>query len=77
MYAVVVSLKEWAGVIKLQPVTIWNDHQALRDWVTEHVDTPSGHRGRRVRWNEVLPKYNLTIKYVPELTTRLQTQFCD
>jgi len=33
--------------------------------VTEHVDTPSGPRGRRARWHETLSQFDLEIKYIP------------
>ena len=43
-YAIVAALQKWAGVIGFQPVVVTTDHRALQDWVTEHVDTPSGPR---------------------------------
>ena len=33
--------------------------------MTEHVDTPSGPRGRRARWHETLSQFDLEIKYIP------------
>ena len=51
-YAVVSALRKWAGWIGYQPVIVKTDHKALENWVTEHVDTPSGPAGRRGRWHE-------------------------
>ena len=45
MYAVVSSLRKWAGWIGLQPVLILTDHKSLEDWVKEKMDTPSGPAG--------------------------------
>ena len=59
------SLRKWAGWIGFQPVLIKTDHRSLEDWVTEHVDTPSGPRGRRARWHETLSQFNLTVEYYP------------
>ena len=64
-YAIVAALRKWAGVIGFQPVVVTTDHRALENWVTEHVDTPSGPRGRRARWHETLSQFDLTVKYVP------------
>ena len=47
-YAIVESLRKWSGLIGFQPVLVTTDHKSLENWVTEHVDTPSGPRGRRV-----------------------------
>ena len=33
--------------------------------MTEHVDTPSGPRGRRGRWHETLSQFDLKVTYVP------------
>jgi len=41
------------------------DHRTLESWVTEHIDTPSGPRGRRARWHETLSQFNLSVEYVP------------
>ena len=62
-YAIVVALVKWAGWIGFQKVTVKTDHQSLRHWTTEHVDTPSGPRGRRARWHEVLSQFNLHMEY--------------
>ena len=58
------ALKKWSGWIGFQPVTVLTDHKSLEDWVTEHVDTPSGPAGRRARWHEVLSKFDLKVEYV-------------
>ena len=64
-YAIVASLRKWSGLIGFQPVLITTDHRSLEDWVTEHVDTPSGPRGRRARWHETLSQFDLQVKYIP------------
>ena len=64
-YAIVAALQKWAGTIGFQPVTVTTDHRALESWVTEHVDTPSGPRGRRARWHETLSQFDLEVKYIP------------
>jgi hypothetical protein len=64
-YAIVSSLRKWAGWIGFQPILIQTDHRSIEDWVTEHVDTPSGPRGRRARWHETLSQFNLEIQYMP------------
>jgi len=79
---VVAALRKWAGVIGFQPVRVTTDHRALIDWVTEHVDTPSGPRGRRARWHETFSQFDITIEYVkgednmvPDALSRLQWQY--
>ena len=64
-YSIVASLRKWAGLIGFQPVLVTTDHRALEEWVTEHVDTPLGPRGRRARWHETLSQFDLEIKYIP------------
>ena len=64
-YAIVSALRKWAGWIGFQPILIKTDHRSLEDWATEHVDTPSGPRGRRARWHETLSQFNLTVEYYP------------
>ena len=64
-YAIVAALRKWAGYVGFQPVIVATDHKSLEDWVTEHVDTPSGPRGRRARWHETLSQFDLQVVYVP------------
>ncbi len=63
--AIVAALRKWAGHIGFQPVIVATDHRSLQHWVTEHVDTPSGPRGRRARWHETLSQFDLEVVYVP------------
>ena len=64
-YAIVSALRKWDGVIGFQPVEVHTDHRSLEHWVTEHINTPSGPRGRRARWHETFSQFDLTINYVP------------
>ena len=59
------SLRKWAGIIGFQPTLVTTDHKSLENWVTEHVDTPSGPRGRRGRWHETLSQFDLQVAYIP------------
>ena len=64
-YAIVCSLRKWAGWIGFQPVTILTDHRSLEEWAHENLDTPSGPRGRKARWHETLSQFKLEVRYVP------------
>ena len=64
-YAIVSALRKWAGHIGLQPVCVCTDHQSLRNWHTECVDTPSGPAARVARWHETFSKFDLSVVYVP------------
>ncbi len=64
-YAVVDALKKWAWWIGLQPVVVTTDHKSLEYWVHEKMDTTSGPASRRARWQEVLSKFDFSVKYVP------------
>ena len=59
------SLRKWSGLVGFQPIPVTTDHRSIEDWVTEHVDTPSGPRGRRARWHETLSQFDLEIQYIP------------
>ena len=64
-YAIVAALRKWHEYIGFQPVEVRSDHRSLENWITEHIDTPSGPRGRRARWHETFSQFDLTINYVP------------
>ena len=64
-YAIVCALRKWSGHIGLQPVVVCTDHQSLRSWHKEHVDTPLGPAARRARWHETFAKFDLSVVYVP------------
>ena len=64
-YAIVASLRKWSGLVGFQPILVTTDHRSIEDWVTEHLDTPSGPRGRRARWHETLSQFDLEIQYIP------------
>ena len=64
-YAIVAALRKLADVIGYQPVTVYTDQKALDSWVTEHVDTPSGPRGRCARWHEAQSRFDVKVEYVP------------
>ena len=51
-YAIVMSLRKFAGYIALHPVMVCKDHQSLQTWHKEHVDTPSGPASPRSRCHE-------------------------
>ncbi len=53
-YAIVAALHKWAGWVGFQPILVKTEHRSLEHWVTENIDTPSGLRGRRARWQETL-----------------------
>ena len=64
-YAIVSSLRKWAGWIGFQPIVIKTDHRSLEEWVNENIDTPSGPRGRKARWHETLSQFRLEVQYIP------------
>ena len=64
-YAIVAALHKWSGVIGYQPFLVTTDHKSLENWVTEHVDNPSGPRGRRAMWHERLSQFDLQLVYIP------------
>ena len=64
-YAIICALRKWSGHIGLQPVVVCTDHQSLKSWHKEHVDTPSGPAARRARWHETFAKFDLSVVYVP------------
>ena len=53
-YAVVQALLKWKSWIGYRHVMVLSDHEALKEWHKEHIDTPSGPAGRRLRWHEVM-----------------------
>ena len=59
------ALRKWSGHIRPQPVVVCTDHQSLQSWHKEHVDTPSGPATRRARWHETLPRFDLSLLYLP------------
>ena len=62
--AIVSTLCKWVGHIGLQPVCVSTDHQSLRKWHTQCVDTPSGPAARVARWHETFSKFDLSVVYV-------------
>ena len=49
----------------MQPILLLTDHKALESWAHEVLGTPSGPRGCRSRWHQILSKYEVTVGYVP------------
>ncbi len=60
------AVKKWESWIGMQPVLILTDHQAIDSWTTEVLNTPSGPLGRRSRWHEFFPRFNLEVGYIRE-----------
>ena len=58
------TLRGKQAYIGLQQLTACTDHQSLRSWHKEHVNTPSGPAACRARWHETLTKLDLTVVYV-------------
>ncbi len=63
-YAIILALQKWETWIGMQPVTVLTDHKALEAWHREILDAPSGPVGRRLRWHQILSKFDLTVEYV-------------
>ena len=57
--------KSGQDFLGFQPILVTTDHRALQDWVSEHIDTPSGPRGRRARWHETLSQFDVQVMYIP------------
>ena len=64
-YAIVSALRKWAGHIGLQLACVCTNHQSLRNWHTECVDTPSGPAAGFDRQHETFSKFNLSVVYFP------------
>ena len=64
-YAIILALQKWDSWIGLQPVMVLTDHKALEHWAKEVLDPPSGPIGRRMRWHQILSKYDLSVGYIP------------
>ena len=64
-YAIVSALRKYETCIGNNPISVITDHKSLGGWVSEHLDTPSGPRGRRGRWHETFSKFNLSVLYLP------------
>ena len=58
-YAIISALEKWAGWIGLQQVVILTDHEALENWTTEVLETPSGISG-----HQKVSRFNLTVEYI-------------
>jgi len=64
-HAIVLALQKWESWIGLQPILVLTDHKALESWTKELLDTPSGPIGRRLRWQQLFSKFDLSVGYIP------------
>ena len=64
-YAIIMALEKWKSWIGLREVLVLTDHKSLEEWYTEKVETISGPTGRRLRWHQILSKFNLKVGYIP------------
>ena len=71
-YAIILALQKWESWIGLQPVLVLTDHKSLEWWAKEHLVTPSGPLGRRLRWHQILSKFDLTVGYIPGKENTIQ-----
>jgi hypothetical protein len=64
MYALVLALKKYAGLIGGQPVLVVTDHKSIEQWMSETLATPTGPTGRQARWHQLLSLFDLRIEYI-------------
>ena len=65
-YAIVLMLlksRSWLASSAIH-IKVLTDHQSLRDWYTEDLNSMIGSVGRRGRWHAFLSEFNLTVCYV-------------
>ena len=56
------KFKSW---ISGRKVTVFTDHKSLESWYKEDLCKMAGPLGRRGRWHEFLPRYNIVVVYKP------------